>query len=321
MKASIKQEQHASTVNYTFSQTCKIDKISKTRKEKLRSVVPSDAFILDKCLMWYSTALWGIKPVSKRKWPNAEKKKTHCNFSSEVIAELVFFPRDHILLCCWFVKNYDAFLEVDMTYVLYSYITASLKCSLTKTFQRKSNSEKRYVSKARGHCTTGIGWFALPTVSQTCSRCWTGRAALWLRFCSLFLCRNFLRATRAWKGLGATGFHLCFCRWYLVASFGGETSCAGAVCSRVWSSWDENQHLQIRAHGSWPEKHGLPPSGQGWASASSVVFLRFLFTSEGRMMYESDRRINAAAMPVCLELPVSVPSPVIMNFTSERSKT
>lgn len=151
-----------------------------------------------------------------------QKKKTHCNFSSEVIAELVFFPRDHILLCCWFVKNYDAFLEVDMTYVLYSYITASLKCSLSKTFQRKSNSEKRYVSKARGHCTTGIGWFALPTVSQTCSRCWTGRAALWLRFCSLFLCRNFLRATRAWMGLGATGFHLCFCRWYLVASFGGR---------------------------------------------------------------------------------------------------
>lgn len=42
-----------------------------------------------------------------------------------------------------------------------------------------------------------------------------------------------------------------------------------AVCSRVWSGWDEGQHLQIWGHGSQPEKGGFFPSGWEWDTASS----------------------------------------------------
>lgn len=37
----------------------------------------------------------------------------------------------------------------------------------------------------------------------------------------------------------------------------------GAVCSRVWSSRNENQHLQIWHYGPQPEKGGEPTLGQG----------------------------------------------------------
>lgn len=30
----------------------------------------------------------------------------------------------------------------------------------------------------------------------------------------------------------------------------------GVVCSREWSGWDENKHLQVRSHDSQLEKEG-----------------------------------------------------------------
>ncbi|KAI3362276.1 hypothetical protein L3Q82_012590, partial [Scortum barcoo] len=59
----------------------------------------------------------------------------------------------------------------------------------------------------------------------------------------------------------------------------------------------ENQHLQIRGHGSRPEKGGVPSPGGversclKWRSSS---ISGILFTSEGKMEREIDRRIGAA---------------------------
>ncbi|KAI3367177.1 hypothetical protein L3Q82_008232 [Scortum barcoo] len=69
----------------------------------------------------------------------------------------------------------------------------------------------------------------------------------------------------------------------------------------VKRGWDENQHLQIRGHGSRsrPEKGGMPSPG-GWrgpASSGGVQVSRpgVLFTSEGKIEREIDRRIGAAS--------------------------
>lgn len=45
------------------------------------------------------------------------------------------------------------------------------------------------------------------------------------------------------------------CRWCCPVCFNnpGSSACTGVVCSRVWSRWDENQHLQVQGHGSGPE--------------------------------------------------------------------
>ncbi|KAI3365261.1 hypothetical protein L3Q82_010354 [Scortum barcoo] len=60
----------------------------------------------------------------------------------------------------------------------------------------------------------------------------------------------------------------------------------------------ENQHLQIRGHGSRPEKGGVPsPGGSGEVlpQVEEFKYLGVLFTSEGKMEREIDRRIGAAS--------------------------
>ena len=81
------------------------------------------------------------------------------------------------------------------------------------------------------------------------TKCW---AALCHRFCSVFLWTEFLGAATGRRGSG-------YRRWYGLVGFfePGPPACPGAVCSRVWSSWDENQHIQVRGHGSRPEKGGF----------------------------------------------------------------
>lgn len=53
------------------------------------------------------------------------------------------------------------------------------------------------------------------------------------------------------------------------------SSCTGAVCSQVWSGWDESQHLWVRGYGSPSEKDGLLPLGWKWVSVWPEEFEYF----------------------------------------------
>ncbi|KAI3358076.1 hypothetical protein L3Q82_003087 [Scortum barcoo] len=80
-----------------------------------------------------------------------------------------------------------------------------------------------------------------------------------------------------------------------------------------------NQHLQIRGHGSRPEKGGSMPSPGGWRVSSRRVLpqveefkylgvlihgvLRERFTSEGKIEREIDRRIGAASACYAVGVP------------------
>ena len=71
----------------------------------------------------------------------------------------------------------------------------------------------------------------------------------------------------------------------------------------MWSCWlhhavtssgrDENQHLQIPVHGPRPEKGDI--GDEILPQVEEFKYLRVLFTSEGRMEREIDRRIGAAS--------------------------
>ncbi|KAI3361882.1 hypothetical protein L3Q82_002204 [Scortum barcoo] len=63
------------------------------------------------------------------------------------------------------------------------------------------------------------------------------------------------------------------------------------------AGWDENQHLQIRGHGSRPEKGGCPlqVGGEVLPQVEEFKYLGVLFTSEGKIEREIDRRIGAAS--------------------------
>ncbi|KAI3353659.1 hypothetical protein L3Q82_004904 [Scortum barcoo] len=53
-----------------------------------------------------------------------------------------------------------------------------------------------------------------------------------------------------------------------------------------WSGWDENQHLQIRGHGSRPEKGGVPSPGgvrEVLGQVEEFKYLGVLFMSEGKI--------------------------------------
>ncbi len=64
----------------------------------------------------------------------------------------------------------------------------------------------------------------------------------------------------------------------------GPSSCTGMVCNLVWSGWDDNQHLQVRGH-----------SGVFLPQVEEFKYLGVIFTMEGRMEREIDRRIGAAS--------------------------
>ncbi|KAI3363331.1 hypothetical protein L3Q82_011962 [Scortum barcoo] len=90
------------------------------------------------------------------------------------------------------------------------------------------------------------------------------------------------------SSLGATGFHLCFlqmmlsCWLHLTRTFSLYWSDLQPSVKRLL---DENQHLQVRGHGSQPEKGGLPSSGLVERSCLQVEdfkYLRVLFMSEGK---------------------------------------
>ncbi len=64
----------------------------------------------------------------------------------------------------------------------------------------------------------------------------------------------------------------------------GPSSCTRMVCNLVWSGWDDNQHLQVRGY-----------SGVFLPQVEEFKYLGVIFTMEGRMEREIDRRIGAAS--------------------------
>ncbi|KAI3356607.1 hypothetical protein L3Q82_017808 [Scortum barcoo] len=72
------------------------------------------------------------------------------------------------------------------------------------------------------------------------------------------------------------------------------------------AGWDENQHLQIRGHGSRPEKGGVP--SPGWVERSCLKWRSSSISgscsrSEGKMKREIDRRIGAASAVMWVGVP------------------
>ena len=67
-----------------------------------------------------------------------------------------------------------------------------------------------------------------------------------------------------------------FCRWCGSVNVVGPwpSALTGAVRSRVWSGWDENQHLKIRDHGPQPEKGEMLSPGWEWGWRTHLHLLR-----------------------------------------------
>ena len=93
----------------------------------------------------------------------------------------------------------------------------------------------------------------------------SARAALCLRFCSW---TKFPGAAMVIEGVRFGDLSIsALCRWCGPVGFDSSLPPNPAGSLRNQVGRDENQHLWVRGHDSWPEKGGVPP-GRGGDSAS-----------------------------------------------------
>lgn len=105
---------------------------------------------------------------------------------------------------------------------------------------------------------------SLHKVKHDLSGCWTqpGCPLSLIRFVTWTGSQGAARM-RGVSGLGTSELHLSFLQmmWFVGFISLWLPAHTRAVCSWVWSSRDERQHLQVWVHGSLKEKHWIAPSG------------------------------------------------------------
>lgn len=131
-----------------------------------------------------------------------------------------------------------------------------------------------------------------PKVKHVLSGCWTSPGLSLVLFCEIY--EKDLKAqlwVRRVSGLGTSRLHLCFWQitWFCWLHHSMTFSKHSCGLQQMWSGWDDSQHLKVWGHGSLPENGGLLPQ------AKEFKYLGILFTGDGNMEHENDRRFRAAS--------------------------